>query len=134
MFYTSTLSKYFSNSIIISIQTSPSVFTNRAGSGSALYGGLLDRCNLSKLTPLTFGGLNSSSLFFSNISNISGQLQDSITSDPVRVCFCRDGQPDCSYQHPAITNISKGEKFEISVVAVDHVNRSVDAEINSSRT
>ena len=105
---------------------------NRASSGSALYGGLLDRCNLSQLTPLTFGGLNSSSLFFSNISNISGQLQHSITPDLVRVCFCRDGQPDCSYQHPAITNITKGEKFEISVVAVDQVNCSVDAEINSS--
>ena len=47
-----------------------------------------------------------------------------ISSDAVRVCFCRDNQPDCSY-HPEPMNVKKGEMFTVSLVAVDHINNTV---------
>ena len=47
-----------------------------------------------------------------------------ISSDPVRVCFCRDNQPDCSY-HPQPESVRKGETFTVSLVAVDHINNTI---------
>ena len=44
-------------------------------------------------------------------------------------CFCTtDSEPDCSYQPPPI-KVIKGETFNVSLVAVDQVNHSVDANI-----
>ncbi len=113
---------------------------NRARiTGSSLYGGLLDRCRISPLAELplsnaskgltlsnrtiTVGGLE----YFRSISNI--QASD-ISSPAVRVCFCRDGQPDCSY-HPAPVPIRRDQLTEIplSLAALDQINRPIEATI-----
>ena len=101
--------------------------------GSDIYGGLLDRCipsifaevYLKGGTPYVYNGIT----YLGNITNIA---LDSIASLPVRVCFCSTlGQPDCSYQ-PSPFRVKKGETFNMSLVAVDQVNHTVDANVISS--
>ena len=111
-------------------------------SGMSLYGGLLDRCTVSPITDLMFTYLDSndnSSLvnkFFQlhtqlveNNNTFSEDLS-SISSDPVRICFCKDAHPECSYQWPLVT-VKKGYPFTITMVAVDQVNHTVNATIRS---
>ena len=101
--------------------------------GSNFFGGLLDRCIPSQYAELLF---SDETIYYSGVTylqNISNNTQlDSISSQPVRVCFCNSKpEPDCSYQLPIIT-VKKGEAFNVSVVAVDQVNNTVDANISSS--
>ena len=67
--------------------------------------------------------------YLKDLSNIT---LDSIASPPVRICFCNsDSEPDCSYRLPP-TKVKKGEAFNVSLVAVNQVNHSVEAIIISS--
>ena len=98
--------------------------------GSNLFGGLLDRCIP---TPFAEVYRKQTKMYYSGASYlpyISQMSQNhSISSHPVRVCFCNTiHEPDCSYQLPTIT-VKKGETFNVSVVAVDQVNNTVDANI-----
>ena len=109
-------------------------------SGSAVFGGLLDRCtvspfaevlktqNTSYLTQIRLN-LISGVAYLTKISTITDL--DSISSDPVKVCFCREGHPDCSFKPPTI-QVMKGYTFKVSLVAVDQVNHTVRATIHSS--
>ena len=101
--------------------------------GDVLYGGLLDRCGVSPFAEIflmyTYPTPSSVSAI-SYIVNITDlEIQDfnstkMISSDPVRVCFCRDNQSDCSY-HPQPESVRKGETFTVSLVAVDHINNTI---------
>ena len=100
--------------------------------GANLFGGLLDRCIPSPFAEVYlkqrthYSGVS----YLGNISTITAL--DTISSLPVRICFCNnESEPDCSYQPPPI-KVKKGEAFTVSLVAVDQVNRSVDANIISS--
>ena len=105
--------------------------------GSDLFGGLLDRCIPSPLAEvyqkksIHYSGIT----YLENITDIA-QIHSiariySISSRPVRVCFCNSEQePDCTYQLPNIT-VKKGEAFNVSVVAVDQVNNTVLGTITS---
>ena len=56
---------------------------------------------------------------------------DSIASLPTRICFCNnERESDCSFQPPPF-RIKKGESLTVSLVAVDQVNNSVQANIIS---
>ena len=98
--------------------------------GPNLFGGLLDRC-----IPSPFAEVYqkprihySGATYLGNISNIDS---DSISSQPVRICYCNsEHEPDCSYQPPTIT-VQKGKSFNVSLVAVDQVNHTVDANVYS---
>ena len=100
--------------------------------GSTLFGGLLDRC-----IPSYFAEVyNKQRIHYSGVhylQSISNNIAlDSISSQPVRVCFCNsEHEPDCSYRLPTIT-VKKGEAFNVSLVAVDQVNNTVNATISSS--
>ena len=93
-------------------------------SGPTLYGGLLDRCKSSpfankKIVPHIEDGVT----YLKNFSNIRNL--DSITSSPVRVCFCNTShQPDCSYDPPTVPT-EKGKLFTVTLVAVDQVNNTI---------
>ena len=100
--------------------------------GADLFGGLLDRCIPSPFAEVYlkqrthYSGVS----YLGNISTITAL--DTISSLPVRICFCNnESEPDCSYQPPPI-KVKKGEAFTVSLVAVDQVNHSVDANIISS--
>ena len=99
--------------------------------GANLFGGLLDRCIPSPFAEVYLHKRThySGVVYLGNISNI---LLDAVASLPVRVCFCNsEGEPDCRYQPPPI-KVRKGEAFTVSLVAVDQVNCSVDANIINS--
>ena len=109
--------------------------------GSDLYGGLLDRCTANSFTFLYFKVNRTENVrnnliingvaYFLNVSNTDNSL-DGISSGPVRVCFCKDDKPDCSY-HPPTKEVKKGETFHQSLVAVDQVNHTLsDIKIHSS--
>ena len=103
--------------------------------GANVFGGLLDRCNPSPFAevyesqleiPPHYNGVS----YLGDIANVTAL--DTISSLPVRVCFCNsESEPDCSYQPPTI-KVKKGEAFTVPLVAVDQVNHSVDANIISS--
>ena len=99
-----------------------------------IFGGLLDRCIPSPFAevykqeapPSHYSGVS----YLGAIANITAL--DTISSLPVRVCFCKsESEPDCSYQPPTY-KVKKGEAFTMPLVAVDQVNHSVDASIISS--
>ena len=92
-------------------------------SGCDLFGGLLDRCTLSN-DPSTINAVG----FLKKISNIRNL--DTVSSNPVRLCYCKNNQPDCDQQVRSI-EIKRGDDFKISIAAVNQVNRSVSATIQS---
>ena len=102
------------------------------GHESDIFGGLLDRCIPSPFAEVYLKQSThySGATYLGNISNI---LLDSVTSLPVRICFCphKGLQPDCSYKPPPI-RAQKGYSFTVSLVAVDQVNHTVVANIISS--
>ena len=102
---------------------------SQIGGSTAIYGGLLDRCtpnNFAEITTINrpkvinIDGVT----YLKNISNLNDT--SSIASAPARLCFCTkfDGKPDCSYTPPQV-NVIKGERFNISLVAVDQVNYTI---------
>ena len=102
--------------------------------GANLFGGLLDRCIPNPFAEVYLKQRIHYSVvsYLGNISNLRDL--DTISSLPVRVCFCTsENEPDCSFQPPAII-VKTGEVFTVSVplVAVDQVNHSVNANIISS--
>ena len=103
--------------------------------GSNLFGGLLDRCIPSAFAEIHLKQYNNT-IHYSGISYLQNITENvhtqSISSHPVRLCFCNvKHKPDCSYQLPTIT-VQKGEDFNMFVVAVDQVNNTVDANITTS--
>ena len=91
--------------------------------GSTLFGGLLNKCmhtsvgsnHSTLLTDETVADLKLNGLsYLQSISNINNL--DSVTSQPVQVCFCIDSVPNCTLRvHSILTK--KGEPFNISIVA-----------------
>ena len=101
-------------------------FTKNLGStsGSSLFGGLLDRCTVSPFAEKYKESVLGVSSGFKYLELSSNIRINSVSSDPVKVCFCRESQPDCTYQPPTIY-VMKGQKFVTTVVAVDQVNHTV---------
>ena len=100
--------------------------------GSNIYGGMLNRCvqnpyfDINHFYCHPYNGF----LYMKLISNIASNL-NSISSGPIQVCFCNSqGSPDCNYQ-PPILHVKKGEIFNVSLVAIDQVNTTLNASINS---
>ena len=109
-----------------SITFSPS--NSRVDTSTMIYGGLLDRCTLdaqaevqtAKKRWVNIDGVT----YLKNISNIS--TTSHISSGPVRLCLCSgDNEPKCSLSSPNL-NVVKGERFNLTLVAVDQVNNTVE--------
>ena len=113
-------------------------------SGPSLHGGLLDRCTVSfsaeiyksyyydSHNKISYPSVRTLTSGATNFFNITNATIDSVSSDPVRLCFCKQEQADCSYEPPVIT-AKRGEIFEITLVAVDQVNHTVsNATVHSS--
>ena len=107
-------------------------------SGHSLYGGLLNRCRVS---PLAEPNINNDNINYTSsngtmivkgleyLQKISNIENSDIGSPPVRVCFCNNGQPDCTYQ-PDPEVIQKGSlrltKVPISLAALDQIERPLE--------
>ena len=122
-----------SSDFISGVNTENILFSENTASeqGPNLFGGLLDRCIPSPFAELYLKQRihYSGATYLGNISNIE---IDSISSQPVRVCYCNsEHEPDCNYQPPTI-RVQKGKAFNVSLVAVDQVNHTVDANVTIS--
>ena len=98
-----------------------------AVSGNDIYGGFFDRC---KTLVTTHSYQTLTPQYLLDVSNIK-EASLSVSSLPVRLCFCRFNKLDCSYQPPTITHVAKGEDFNLQIVAVDQVNNTLNATINA---
>ncbi len=98
---------------------------NSMSGNSTFYGGLLDRCKVQyrykNLPQPNLTGID----FIKNVTH-SKKIENMITSEPVRVCYCYNKKVDCNYTHPPI-NVKRGETFKATVAAVDQVNHTIDA-------
>ena len=83
--------------------------SNFASQGSALYGGLLDRCYVTRTQET---GINN--FIESSTVNVSTD----ISSAPNRICFCRNNVPYCGAE-PPLLHTYRGKRNSVSVTAVD---------------
>ena len=113
-----------------------SFVNNTARKGAFLYGGLLDRCSPSLMAEAydknahstrnhTLSGLEY--FFYESSENIH---EDDIWSDAVRVCPCEENAVmDCEINREVY--VTKGEIFNVSVIAIDQVYHNVTATIRT---
>ena len=98
------------------------LFSNNTAkvSGDILYGGLLDRCGTS---PYAEVNALSGILYLYTITNIYplSNIKSGTSSEPVRICFCSNGHPNCSHV-PNNHAVYKGQTVQLELVAVDQVN------------
>ena len=101
---------------------------NKASVGSNIYGGLLDRCR-------SFIDTNSITFdlkYLLQVTNIKAEdILHTVSSQSVRLCFCKFNKMNCSYQPNQIDYVTKGEDFTIQIVAVDQVNNTISANIKA---
>ena len=100
------------------------IINNTAEAGSALYGGLIDRCSVSILAEVYEEKLSGSQYINKTVMISNGS---SVTSDPVQVVFCNE------YNGSEIS-IRKGDAFKIHVSAIDQIGQPLKAMIYSSVT
>ena len=110
------------------------IFRNNVAhkTGSDIFGGLLDRCNVNKYAEIRLSD-STSNVFNTGwidgvtyLKEISNTNIMKIASKPVRLCSCKsNNQPDCAYQ-PQPIHVRKGGNFSMSLVAVDQVNHTND--------
>ena len=101
--------------------------------GAMLYGGSVDSCSLSFINlqrvdgSLVYRCPNSGEVF-DYITNVDGPSQD-ISSDPLYICSCEGGEPDCS--KPSITrSVYPGGAIEVAIIAYGRRNGSTPAVVN----
>ena len=98
------------------------LINNTAEFGSALYGGLLDRCTVSPQAEAYFEVNNGLEYVNKTVMISKGST---ITSDPVQVVLCG------KHNYFPIRTL-KGKAFKMSVSAIDQVGNPVNATIHSS--
>ena len=93
--------------------------------GNSLFGGLLNMCTVSTFAEPNINNVNmdysfsNGSLIVSGteyLQSISNILESDISSEPVRVCFCREGEglPDCNFQLDPI-EIRRGQQKNVTI-------------------
>ena len=128
-----TLAIYDSSSLS-QVQYRNVYFSNNTAllNGDNIYGGLFDRCTVSSLAELLQfeeieDDLNGMS-YLQLISNI--HTKDTITSNPVRVCICHNGYPNCTSNVEQI-KAKKGHTFSVSITAVDQISNPMPSTFQS---
>ena len=94
-----------------------------------IYGGLLDRC----IAREGLDNIHSGVYLVKGINHLervtnNRKIDEMITSDPVRVCYCHNGTKNCAYNHLEV-KVRKGETFNVEVTEVDQVENEVNATI-----
>ena len=86
-------------------------------SGSFLHGGLLDRCQLENIYSIL------------NFDEIQKDARE-ISSEPYQLCFCvKERLSNCT--EPKSIEIYSGQKFQVSLIALDQTTTSVTTEITA---
>lgn len=106
---------------------------NMARRGPVLYGGLLDRCSLKVCFMAKTHNKQANSTIGHTLDlyeNIKNLHRDDIRSDAVRVCHCEDNDMiDCTINREIYA--TKGEIFNVSVMAIDQMHHNVSATIRT---
>ena len=92
--------------------------------GSAIYGGLIDRCYLTYSSGFSVNGSGNSlgRSAFEYITHFHDQNGSSrISSDPEQVCFCSGGMPNCSIEALNFT-LLPGQSANFSIITLGHMN------------
>ena len=96
--------------------------------GDAIYGGMIDHCSLIGLPS------SSSSEVFDMITTLKQpETVSAISSNPVQICVCKNGYPDCSPNGKFYdVEVYPGERFAVkNIVAVGQRDGTVPASILS---
>ena len=99
--------------------------------GTDLYGGYVDNCTLNsfKFVPLNYYSRVISGYLFDVIT----ENKSAISSIPLHICTCRDGQTNCSgFYHPK--TVYPGGTLEIMVIALGQRNGTTPAVIHVTDT
>ena len=108
---------------------------NSASTGTAVYGGQIDKCYFlvdnEPQRVRMISHLPSGEIFNNTFKYTTSQTQKDISSDPLKVCFCsKNNTPVCNKSIEKF--ISPGETFTVAAVVVGqrqgHVNGSVRAD------
>ena len=88
--------------------------------GDAIYGGAVDKC-------YAFGPYNRSNKtnVFNDLFYIRPVNNNSISSNPIKVCFCIENVRDCNVTHNDIGSIYPGGTLSLSLVIVGQRNGTV---------
>ena len=114
----------------LELHTAPLVFVSNSARirGGVLYGGLLEKCNLSS-------DRNTSALEFFSMSVLQIQNKDdmgySISSDPTQLCFCNMSGLSCS-NTTSSRSIYPGQEVVVSVVAIDQSGLAIPTLIHTN--
>ena len=123
---------YYATSRTVQLESITAQNNTARHSGSNLFGGLIDRC-----VPLSMGYTYTEAMieqypngqsYLQSISNLIDSDTNSITSHPVRVCFCTQNLLNCSLKSTTM-EVQKGQPFTVSIAAVDQVRAPVRAKI-----
>ena len=91
-------------------------------SGADLFGGLLDRCTVNSYSKM---------VKYSSIPGFANTIEQSSTSKPVRICLCNSSMNVVCGSQPVTMRVKKDNVFAVHVAAVDHLNHTVNATVNS---
>ena len=122
------------------------LLNNANVSGSTLYGGLLDRCAVSRFAEVHYKEdldikvYRDGNAYFKTVSTINQNQQElsvatniSISSLPLRVCLCVNNTHDVSKcNNNKHIEVKKGQEFTLSVVAIDQTGQPVSAVVQAS--
>ncbi len=101
------------------------VENNASSAGSVLYGGALQLCQVQASDQTYVAG-------FPALTNISttfiGNSYSYISSNPLKVCFCDNGEVDCNPESKTIS-VKRGELFNVSVTTVGQFDMPVPSTI-----
>ena len=107
---------------------------NSAGyAGTALYGGLIDRCTLLDFVPWHKGKDSPKKMIFNAIFDIShnSNTTSSISSDPVMVCFCSGStSTNCSIFTKRVSTVP-GFSFQVSAIILGQRSGPVRGVVNT---
>ena len=92
-----------------------------SGAGSAIYGGMIDRCTL--LSTVNLVGYRQSGRMFDQMFMFPDSENDTsmISSDPFRICICNHTTPSCDTTNPYVT-LFPGQTYDIYAVAMGQRN------------
>ena len=114
------------NYVVMEIKDNTAVYL-----GSDIFGGLLDRCTISPFDVVYSKNKSQPIDGFTHIKLISTiNNQSTIASHAVKIYFCREDKPNYGVNSVSI-EVKKGERFMVPVVAVDHVNHTINTTIHS---
>ena len=98
--------------------------------GYDVFGGLIDRCTVVVTSDTDSPSTQPDGVTrFKNISNIKDF--DTVYSAPVRVCVCKNNEPDCAKPISPV-QVKQGNEFTVGpIAAVDQVGHPVTATVKS---